>query len=266
MLTRCPDCHTVYRVTSEQLEAAAGRVRCGQCGEVFDAQTEALAAPVRSRPSHAGPGAVPVPEAGHKPAGAPLPAAERTPAEKPPAADDAADVPPALWEDFEPRHARRHTGRWAAAAVLLSLTLAAQYIYYMRARLAVEHPQWRPMLGRMCSAIDPVLPCSMPLPREPGALRMLSSAVEEHPYRDGVLVVHATFVNTAPHAQRFPLLEVRLADLRGSPVALRRFGPEEYLEGGTDAAAGLAPQTPVTISLEVVQPQPDVSSFVFDFL
>lgn len=35
--TCCPVCETVFRVSSEQLEARQGRVRCGQCAQVFNA-------------------------------------------------------------------------------------------------------------------------------------------------------------------------------------------------------------------------------------
>ena len=35
--TRCPACSTVFRVTSEQLRAKAGTVRCGYCQAVFNA-------------------------------------------------------------------------------------------------------------------------------------------------------------------------------------------------------------------------------------
>ncbi|PAV24614.1 hypothetical protein CF392_15290 [Tamilnaduibacter salinus] len=36
-LTRCPHCGTRFRVTGEQLNVAGGKVRCGQCMEVFNA-------------------------------------------------------------------------------------------------------------------------------------------------------------------------------------------------------------------------------------
>jgi predicted Zn finger-like uncharacterized protein len=36
MVTRCPACSTLFRVTSLQLQAQHGRVRCGVCDEVFD--------------------------------------------------------------------------------------------------------------------------------------------------------------------------------------------------------------------------------------
>lgn len=37
MKTRCPACATSFRVGPEQLKARAGKVRCGQCGSVFNA-------------------------------------------------------------------------------------------------------------------------------------------------------------------------------------------------------------------------------------
>ena len=37
MYTQCPDCQTAFRVTAEVLQKAAGRVRCGGCGNAFSA-------------------------------------------------------------------------------------------------------------------------------------------------------------------------------------------------------------------------------------
>lgn len=37
MQTTCPSCQTVFRVTAEQLEIRAGKVRCGRCAFVFNA-------------------------------------------------------------------------------------------------------------------------------------------------------------------------------------------------------------------------------------
>lgn len=36
-VTRCPECQTTFRVTPEQLQARAGKVRCGHCQGVFNA-------------------------------------------------------------------------------------------------------------------------------------------------------------------------------------------------------------------------------------
>ncbi len=37
MLTQCPDCQTTFRVSAEVLKKADGRVRCGGCGNAFNA-------------------------------------------------------------------------------------------------------------------------------------------------------------------------------------------------------------------------------------
>jgi predicted Zn finger-like uncharacterized protein len=42
MRTRCPACNTVFRVTSDQLRAKAGKVRCGYCQAVFNAFDELI--------------------------------------------------------------------------------------------------------------------------------------------------------------------------------------------------------------------------------
>ena len=37
MYTQCPDCEVTFKVTAEVLQQARGRVRCGNCGEAFNA-------------------------------------------------------------------------------------------------------------------------------------------------------------------------------------------------------------------------------------
>ena len=37
VFTQCPQCETVFRLSADALGAAGGQVRCGRCGEVFDA-------------------------------------------------------------------------------------------------------------------------------------------------------------------------------------------------------------------------------------
>ncbi len=37
MFTQCPECETIFKLSAEVLRAAAGEVRCGRCGEIFNA-------------------------------------------------------------------------------------------------------------------------------------------------------------------------------------------------------------------------------------
>jgi len=50
--TRCPECGTVFRVTSEQLRLKAGKVRCGHCHGIFNAFDQLL--PLDPPPETAG--------------------------------------------------------------------------------------------------------------------------------------------------------------------------------------------------------------------
>lgn len=44
-ITRCPACHTCFKVVADQLRISEGWVRCGQCHEVFDAAKSLQPAP-----------------------------------------------------------------------------------------------------------------------------------------------------------------------------------------------------------------------------
>jgi predicted Zn finger-like uncharacterized protein len=50
MVTRCPSCNTVFRVTPPQLQARQGKVRCGRCMMVFDGFKELGTLPDQTPP------------------------------------------------------------------------------------------------------------------------------------------------------------------------------------------------------------------------
>lgn len=53
MYTQCPDCGTAFSVTAEVLKQAAGKVRCGGCGNPFDALEHLSENMPEKRPAHA---------------------------------------------------------------------------------------------------------------------------------------------------------------------------------------------------------------------
>lgn len=63
LYTRCPHCQTVFRLASEQLDAAGGRVRCGACLRVFPARNSLVrpknAPAARAEPAPAAPASRP---------------------------------------------------------------------------------------------------------------------------------------------------------------------------------------------------------------
>jgi len=50
LLTRCPACTTLYRVVPDQLRISEGWVKCGQCGDIFDASQHLIEASVDPEP------------------------------------------------------------------------------------------------------------------------------------------------------------------------------------------------------------------------
>lgn len=52
LITRCPACRTMFKVVPDQLRISEGWVRCGQCEEIFDAQSnlQELASQAESAP------------------------------------------------------------------------------------------------------------------------------------------------------------------------------------------------------------------------
>ena len=92
LLTRCPECDTTFRVTDETLKKASGQVRCGRCASVFNAYAEL-----------------------QDPGGKPLEAEARGPAEKPPTAAKAPDLPKQASAAAVKPEAKRPAGDSAAS-------------------------------------------------------------------------------------------------------------------------------------------------------
>lgn len=99
MLTRCPQCATTFRVTPEQLKVRQGRVRCGECQEVFNALDtlieETPKVVVHHQEASAAPPPAPSPDAGDAiPAEPPRPELSDEEPETGPSGEPAADAAP----------------------------------------------------------------------------------------------------------------------------------------------------------------------------
>ncbi len=289
MVTQCPSCATTFRVTSQQLQAQHGMVRCGRCATVFDG-FKTLASLRDPVPITAAP--VPVdtamtPEAAVQPslemgsaalhdAPAPAPAAPPAvaPVEEPPAAVEipaprretpASQVSPALVaEPFaaEPAPPERN-GLWVLGIVVLLLALGLQAIYFFRSEIAAYAPEARPYLNRMCA----YLRCTVALPQRPRAISIEASDMQAtDPANPGVIALTATLRNHATTALGYPALDVVLTNTREHTVARRVFLPSEYLDGGKDARAGIPPNAEITVKLNIDSGDLGAAGFRLDLL
>ncbi len=152
--------------------------------------------------------------------------------------------------------------RWLRPALVvgLGLLLAGQCVVSEHVRLAAD-AQWRPWLLRACT----VLGCQLPDWHDPAALRILTRDVRPHPSVPDALLISASFRNEAPWPQRWPPLELTLADLDGQAIGQRRFSAAQYLGlGVTDDL--IQPGQTASITLEVRDPGKQAVAFEFDLL
>ncbi len=145
------------------------------------------------------------------------------------------------------------------AAAALTLALLLQIAVADRARLAAD-AQWRPRVEGICNWVG----CTVPAWHEPAAFHVIAREIRPHPSVPGALLVTASFRNDAKFAQRWPQLQLSLANLDGDSLGLRRFTPREYL-GGEPASALIAPGQSASITLEILDPGKRAVAFGFDF-
>ena len=272
MLTRCPQCATTFRVTPEQLKARQGRVRCGECQEVFNA----LDTLVEEIPPATAAEPVPAAETPPPPAGAQKSAAaEPTAAPELPSIETALEpscveaatpletepvtelisVPPAPAEvEAEPvpvlepllhEDGPRRDWPWALGIGAALAVLAVQATMHFRTELAVLYPQAKPWLAAACDAFG----CELLLPRKPELIGIETSDL--HPDADGKLTLLATLKNRAPFAQEYPHLELTLTDTTDRPLVRRILPPAAYLPPQATVSRGFGTNSEVAVNLAV---------------
>ncbi len=138
---------------------------------------------------------------------------------------------------------------WILLVVLAAAGLAGQYIAYQFDDLA-RQDAYRPWFQALC----PKLGCTVPSRVDISHIKSSNLVVRSHPEFAGALVVDAILYNRATFSQPFPLLELRFADLNGSLIASRRFKPAEYLSGELAGVSEMPSQTPIHISLDILDP------------
>lgn len=150
---------------------------------------------------------------------------------------------------FKPRYDWQGLVKWALLSAVAVVILVGQYAWFNFDHLA-RSPQWRPAYQQACEALG----CKLPSRSDISKLRGANLVVRSHPEYSNTLIVDAILFNEARYPQPFPELELRFSALDGKAVASRRFKPEEYLQGDLKDLASMPTNTPLHISLEIVDP------------
>jgi predicted Zn finger-like uncharacterized protein len=272
LFTRCPDCHTTFRITNEALHRADGQVRCGRCSNVFNAYADLHERPDTTSAE---------PQAAPPPAPA-IPAAE--PPESPPsAAPRAAGIDEGIgpdeieavleetdrnvqalsaWDlDLVDEVREPRTRLWQVGAGVAVVVLAAQVLHHFSADLATL-ARVGPFIQRTYAIFGMTI-----TPRwnvDQYELVDWVAAAEPNASGQGNLVITARIHNRGPQAQPHPHVQLQLLDRWEGAVGRRVFAPGEYLVAATDADTMMPPGATAEAQLIVVDPGPDAYGFELD--
>lgn len=100
----------------------------------------------------------------------------------------------------------------------------------------------------------------------PGQIVSRQLVVYSHPDREEALLVETVIVNLDQRERDFPILKLQFQDLEGNTVASRSFEPAEYLSGELAGKRRMAPQTPVQLALEIVDPGAQAVNYSLELL
>ncbi|MFN0161009.1 MAG: zinc-ribbon and DUF3426 domain-containing protein [Burkholderiales bacterium] len=250
MLTRCPACSTVFRLSTDQLVSRHGRVRCGSCSQVFSAldhlvvrpeESDAVsAAPVQSYDLFEDPPASRIAQPGES--GIALAAAlDAMPAQagsRHVAAQPVEQVPrqagpsPSLSLLSEPRPNRS----WIAlvGCGLAVVGLAAQGTWFHKDRIAAQFPESRVLLEAACATLG----CRVDVPLDAQSISIESSDLQADPAKRNLLALTAIVRNRAAYPQPAPHLELALTDAQEAALVRKVLAPTDYGPGIRSIDAG----------------------------
>jgi len=237
VFTRCQACHTVHPLTAALLARGAGRYRCGKCNKVGNALESLFDEWPDSGQQGTRPGPIPT-------LGVPLTLAPAAPSQPGKADSSAAatqpDGPPRRW-------LLRFT--WIVMGILLAGVVTVQLADFL------ARPIFEP--GSLTAVLEK-LGLRDPPPAAPFSdvrlIDLLGGEMQAHPSRPGVLLLGATIINRAGQHQPYPDIQVTLLDIHGGTLARRRFSADEYLPGSDALRRGMAPDSWLPFTLELLDP------------
>ena len=260
MYTYCPNCFAIYQLTSEHIDKAAGRTCCSECRKVYRAADylfEDLGAVRNAIEAQRASDSQPR-EATNRYGPIDIPALKERGWEMTTEARPVGHAPSESWQGRAVSMADIGSGM---ALGLLVLLLCLQWVYFKRDVLAAD-VGLRPTMERFCGALH----CGLPMRVDLERIGIVERDVRKHPVVEDALLINVAIENRADFVQPYPLFEVSFTDKAGSPVAMRRFSPAEYLGDDIELASGMTPQLPAQVMLEVLDPGTEAVSFQFGFL
>lgn len=289
MFTRCPSCRAAFSINNQQLEIAAGMVRCGMCEHVFDAQlylfdqpnndmyetvdvelgseeASAIDLEFLDRELHGTHPHIPDPPK------ITLPSAfdatderdntDKLVQETPPAEPEESLVPKIIADDvsnLEDETSSIHPLRWLTLLIGMALVAALSLQLIAALKLELIPAQYHTQL---CQWIT----CTIETPRALNKIEVLNRSIYTHPTEKQALMVTLTIINRADFPQPYPFIQLRFLNIAGDVIAARQFAANHYLKEKWNPDLLMEQNIPLSIMLEVHDVGEEVVSYDFDFL
>lgn len=270
MYTRCPECHTPYRVNVRAMRAGAEDVLCGHCQLVFNAGAY-LEVKVPEAESPDG-----VQFAAHVPVAdtsgaAVTPVASRWWLDGPGDADspDGEAAIGGIYAEVRRRNRSRVRSRsrsglgdawmWGLGALALAGLLAVQVFWFEKKHLA-QNTLARPWLDGLCASLG----CALPPFRDTAHIKIMDRSLNMAGNRRDGFEFSLSFANQSELPQVYPKLKLVLNELGGKPIAERVFDPIEYLPGWQEDAL-MQVGAPVEVRLSLAKPSREIGGFGIEF-
>ncbi|WP_154222525.1 zinc-ribbon and DUF3426 domain-containing protein [Marinicella rhabdoformis] len=288
MFTQCRGCGEKFILEVEQLVHSRGQVRCNMCGTVFDAlETLSAEKPLEDEDlllhdfDNAPPLLTHVYDMDVEPDDDVLQVLnDLLPENLPPNEIDeqpfevvgdaeewgdeqesAEEVAPMFTENkVKKEKSPTGSGFWGLLATAMVVLICWQLVLVLQ-NGTLKLPE-KPWAEAVCSWVA----CAQ-IKKEVdlGAISLVSRNIRPHPGRDQALMISASMINANESSAQFPVLEIKLSDLNGKVVGMRRFLPDEYVSDEI-IASGFVKNTLVPFSLEIESPGDNAVAFEIGFV
>jgi len=147
---------------------------------------------------------------------------------------------------------------WALGAAILALGLGWQIVHGQRQELV-----HKPGIGTVLAGIYSMLGTPIMVPTDLAAYELRQWGAASDARQPGRLLLRASIVNRANHAQPYPLLRLALQDRFGTTIGVRDIEPVDYLPGA-GAVQQLEPGQRTDAEIRIVDPGKDAVGFEID--
>jgi predicted Zn finger-like uncharacterized protein len=237
LVTRCPNCTSVFKVTPQHLQVQEGNVRCGHCLQIFNSFSDLATLQEEIDADKPLELSIESEEAKRDTKNEAL-AAE---------VSDATKVGDQDSYTFDAIQSPRVSRVWGLINICILVILVGQAIYLYRAEFSIFLPSARPYLEQYCE----ILNCKISISQQTELLSIESSDMQKEAAQQGVATLIVMIRNQATLPQLFPSLELTLTDTKDKALASRIFSPGEYLEKNGHLSDAIEPDKEINVTLKI---------------